>query len=239
MKAVLVREGGVLSYEDVPDPVAGPGEVIVELRAAAVNRRDLLVRNSTGARVRVRPAADPRLRRSGRAAGHRRGGRHLPRARLGSARGRRGAGLADSRRPRRRHLRRARQAAGGERLPEAGALLVGGGGCISARGADRIPRALRGRPADRRRECADPRGRKRRVDDRGAACCAGRLPGRRHLVVAGEDRPGEGARRRGRGALHGGGLGGGGGAGRRRARLGRLDLAGVAEGAPARAGGWS
>jgi len=48
MKAVLVREGGVLSYEDVPDPVAGPGEVIVELRAAAVNRRDLLVRNPPG-----------------------------------------------------------------------------------------------------------------------------------------------------------------------------------------------
>ncbi|MGE5273167.1 MAG: zinc-binding dehydrogenase [Verrucomicrobiota bacterium] len=48
MKAVLVREGGVLSYEDVPDPVAGPGEVVVELRAAAVNRRDLLVRNPPG-----------------------------------------------------------------------------------------------------------------------------------------------------------------------------------------------
>ena len=45
MKAVLVREGGALSYEDVDDPVAGPGEVVVELRAAAVNRRDLLVRN--------------------------------------------------------------------------------------------------------------------------------------------------------------------------------------------------
>ena len=48
MKAVLVREGGVLSYEEVADPVAGPGEVIVELRAAAVNRRDLLVRNPPG-----------------------------------------------------------------------------------------------------------------------------------------------------------------------------------------------
>ena len=48
MKAVLVREGGVLSFEDVPDPVAGPGEVTVELRAAAVNRRDLLVRNPPG-----------------------------------------------------------------------------------------------------------------------------------------------------------------------------------------------
>jgi zinc-binding alcohol dehydrogenase/oxidoreductase len=48
MKAVLVREGGALSYEDFDDPVAGPGEVVVELRAAGVNRRDLLVRNPPG-----------------------------------------------------------------------------------------------------------------------------------------------------------------------------------------------
>jgi zinc-binding alcohol dehydrogenase/oxidoreductase len=48
MKAVLVLGGGALSYEDVDDPAAGPGEVVVELRAAAVNRRDLLVRNPPG-----------------------------------------------------------------------------------------------------------------------------------------------------------------------------------------------
>jgi zinc-binding alcohol dehydrogenase/oxidoreductase len=48
MKAVLVREGGALSVEEVDDPVAGPGEVVVELKAAAVNRRDLLVRNPPG-----------------------------------------------------------------------------------------------------------------------------------------------------------------------------------------------
>jgi zinc-binding alcohol dehydrogenase/oxidoreductase len=48
MKAVLVRGGGGLAYEDHPDPVAGPGEVVVELRTAAVNRRDLLVRNPPG-----------------------------------------------------------------------------------------------------------------------------------------------------------------------------------------------
>jgi len=48
MKAVLVRKGGALSYEDFDDPVAGPGEVVVELKAAAVNRRDLLVRNPPG-----------------------------------------------------------------------------------------------------------------------------------------------------------------------------------------------
>ena len=48
MQAILVREGGSLSLEQVDDPVAGPGEVVVELHAAAVNRRDLLVRNPPG-----------------------------------------------------------------------------------------------------------------------------------------------------------------------------------------------
>ena len=44
MQAVLVREGAVLSYETVADPEPKPGEAVVELKAAAVNRRDLLVR---------------------------------------------------------------------------------------------------------------------------------------------------------------------------------------------------
>ena len=48
MRALRVHEGGELRYEAAPDPVAGPGEVVVELRAAAVNRRDLLVRNPPG-----------------------------------------------------------------------------------------------------------------------------------------------------------------------------------------------
>lgn len=48
MRAVRVHAGGELRYEEAPDPVAGPGEVVVELRAAAVNRRDLLVRNPPG-----------------------------------------------------------------------------------------------------------------------------------------------------------------------------------------------
>lgn len=45
MKAVLLRDGGELSFEDVDDPVPGPGEVLVEVRAAAVNRRDAFLRN--------------------------------------------------------------------------------------------------------------------------------------------------------------------------------------------------
>jgi NADPH:quinone reductase-like Zn-dependent oxidoreductase len=44
MNAVLARPGGSLSFERVPDPDPKPGEVVVELRAAALNRRDLLVR---------------------------------------------------------------------------------------------------------------------------------------------------------------------------------------------------
>src|SRR3989442_4095042 len=48
MHAIVVREGGALSFEDVPAPGGGPGRVVVELRAAAVNRRDLLVRDPPG-----------------------------------------------------------------------------------------------------------------------------------------------------------------------------------------------
>jgi NADPH:quinone reductase-like Zn-dependent oxidoreductase len=48
VKAVRVHEGGELRYEEAPDPVAESGEVVVELRAAGVNRRDLLVRNPPG-----------------------------------------------------------------------------------------------------------------------------------------------------------------------------------------------
>src|SRR2546422_11562250 len=48
MQAVLVHEGGRLAYEVTADPEPGPGEVVVELHAAAVNRRDLLVRDPPG-----------------------------------------------------------------------------------------------------------------------------------------------------------------------------------------------
>ena len=47
MQAVRVHEGGELRYETVPDPEPGPGEVVVELRTAALNRRDVLVRRGT------------------------------------------------------------------------------------------------------------------------------------------------------------------------------------------------
>jgi zinc-binding alcohol dehydrogenase/oxidoreductase len=47
MFAVRAHEGGQLRHETVPDPEPGPGEVLVELRAAALNRRDLLVCKGT------------------------------------------------------------------------------------------------------------------------------------------------------------------------------------------------
>jgi NADPH:quinone reductase-like Zn-dependent oxidoreductase len=46
MKAIILHElGGPenLVYEDVPDPEPGPGEVVVRLSAAALNRRDVFV----------------------------------------------------------------------------------------------------------------------------------------------------------------------------------------------------
>lgn len=47
MLAVQVHEGSELRHETVADPVAAPGEVVVELRTAALNRRDLLVVGGT------------------------------------------------------------------------------------------------------------------------------------------------------------------------------------------------
>ena len=47
MKAVRIHEDGgpeVLRYEDVADPTAGPGEVLIRIRAASLNHLDLWVR---------------------------------------------------------------------------------------------------------------------------------------------------------------------------------------------------
>src|SRR5919204_2712719 len=47
VKAVRIHEDGgpeVLRYEDAPDPIAGAGEVLIELRAASLNHLDLWVR---------------------------------------------------------------------------------------------------------------------------------------------------------------------------------------------------
>ncbi len=47
MKAVRIHEDGgpeVLRYEDAPDPLAGPGEVLIGLRAASLNHLDIWLR---------------------------------------------------------------------------------------------------------------------------------------------------------------------------------------------------
>ena len=43
MHAVRAHEGAELRFEEGPDPEPAPGEVLLELRCAALNRRDLLV----------------------------------------------------------------------------------------------------------------------------------------------------------------------------------------------------
>ena len=47
MKAAVARAPGppeVLEYVDVPDAEAGPGEILIDVAATAVNRPDLLHR---------------------------------------------------------------------------------------------------------------------------------------------------------------------------------------------------
>jgi zinc-binding alcohol dehydrogenase/oxidoreductase len=47
VKAIRIHEDGgpeVLRYEDAPDPVPGPGDVLISLRAASLNHLDLWVR---------------------------------------------------------------------------------------------------------------------------------------------------------------------------------------------------
>jgi NADPH:quinone reductase-like Zn-dependent oxidoreductase len=46
MQAVRAHEGGEVRFETVPDPVPSPGEVVVALRRAALNRRDLRIRGA-------------------------------------------------------------------------------------------------------------------------------------------------------------------------------------------------
>jgi zinc-binding alcohol dehydrogenase/oxidoreductase len=57
MKAIVLRETGPaenLRLEEVPDPQPGPQEVVVRLRAAALNHRDLRIRRGGYARAPLR-----------------------------------------------------------------------------------------------------------------------------------------------------------------------------------------
>src|ERR671915_316982 len=67
MKAMVLHELGgpdQLSYEDVPEPEPGPGETVVRLRAAALNRREGADGPDEGTEVVINPALywgdDPR-----------------------------------------------------------------------------------------------------------------------------------------------------------------------------------
>ncbi len=56
MKAAVLRQLGepeVLRIEDVPDPIAGPGEAIVRLKAAALNHRDAWIRHGKYANIKL------------------------------------------------------------------------------------------------------------------------------------------------------------------------------------------
>jgi zinc-binding alcohol dehydrogenase/oxidoreductase len=56
MDAIVLRETGgpeVLRLENVPEPEPGPGEVVVRLRAAALNRRDAWIRMGRYAGIRL------------------------------------------------------------------------------------------------------------------------------------------------------------------------------------------
>lgn len=56
MRAIVLRETGgpeVLRLESVPDPEPGPGEVVVRVRAAALNRRDAWIRMGRYAGIRL------------------------------------------------------------------------------------------------------------------------------------------------------------------------------------------
>ena len=66
MNAVVLTETGapdVLRLVEAPDPQAGPGEVVVALRAAAHNSRDVFVRKGSAPSARGRRAW-PRATRS-------------------------------------------------------------------------------------------------------------------------------------------------------------------------------
>ena len=44
MRALRIESIGKVALAEVPDPVAGPGEAVVEIRAAALNHRDLWIK---------------------------------------------------------------------------------------------------------------------------------------------------------------------------------------------------
>ena len=79
MKAVVFHEFGnsdVLRLEELPDPVAGAGEVVIDVTATALNHLDVDVREGVS-RFPVELPAHPRRRAGGTDRGARRRRRGL------------------------------------------------------------------------------------------------------------------------------------------------------------------
>ena len=54
MKAIVVREFGpaeVMKLEEIPDPVPGPGQVVVQVKAVGINPVDTYIRSGTYVRT--------------------------------------------------------------------------------------------------------------------------------------------------------------------------------------------
>ena len=66
MHAVVITEPGgpeVLRWTEVPDPVPGPGEVVINVAASAVNRADMMQRQGATRRRRGTALPGPRVLR--------------------------------------------------------------------------------------------------------------------------------------------------------------------------------
>ena len=192
-----------LQVVDLPEPKAGPGEVLVRMKAVSLNYRDLLMINGVYGRATPLPLT-PFSDGCGviEAVG---GGRHALRGRrpgLHALLPELAVGKADDRGavdlPRHAHPGR-RPRTGGvprdRRLQGSGLPRRPSGRHPGLRGPDRLAGDVRGRPAGARRHRAAA-GHGRGFDLRPAVRQGGRLSDHHHLVVGREAGAGEGARRR-------------------------------------------
>ena len=175
MQAIVVPTPGgpdQLTWQEVPDPTAGPGHVVVEVAATAVNRADLLQRQG---HYDPPPGAPPYLglECSGRVLEVGDGVERLG----GGRRGLRAARGRWLRRARRRTSRAAHAAAGGRRPRRRGGVARGR--------VHRVVEPLHAGRAAARRDGPDPR---RGVGHRDVRHPAGAQLGARVAVTAGSAR---------------------------------------------------
>ena len=144
MRAVRIHEDGgpeVLVLEEAPDPEPGAGEVLVRLRASALNHLDVWIRKG------LPSVPKPRILGADGAGVVEALGDGVSGFEVGERvvlnPGDRGGRRADprDRRARRRHERRADRGAGDERPPHPRRAELRGGGGLPARLRDRVPDA--------------------------------------------------------------------------------------------------